>query len=74
MLEYCDVENLSDKELSDALYDWSCAMAHGFNGTPTQVIFHGLGWTLGITSCKESIWRSLHLKTTAKQEELSCEF
>lgn len=39
MLEYCDVENLSDKELSDALYDWSCAMAHGFNGTPYPMDF-----------------------------------
>lgn len=39
MVEYCDVENLSDKELSDALYDWSCAMAHGFNGTPYPMDF-----------------------------------
>lgn len=29
-----DVEKLTNADLSDALYDWNCMMAYGFNGTP----------------------------------------
>ena len=33
-MKYYEVDELTDKELSDALYDWNCAMCHSFNGTP----------------------------------------
>ena len=29
-----DVEKMSNKELADVLYDWTCGMANSFNGTP----------------------------------------
>ena len=32
-MKYTNVEDLTDAELLDALYDWRCMMAEAFNGT-----------------------------------------
>lgn len=33
MVKHTNVEDLTDIELLDALYDWHCLMAESFNGT-----------------------------------------